>query len=154
MRRYPCRGFALTELLIAVALLAIGLLGNVALLVAGLQAERNAANVATAATLAADLGERIRANHGAGLAYEINPDAEAPPPPPICIVGAPFAAPVRAACDLAEWRQEATDALPGAHVRLTATAVQGTASFLYTITLRWSASGDATDGHCSLQLQV
>jgi type IV pilus modification protein PilV len=65
MQRYPCQGFALTELLIAVVLLALGLLGNVALLVAGLQAERNAANLATAATLTADLGERIRANQDA-----------------------------------------------------------------------------------------
>lgn len=154
MRRHPQRGFALTELLIAVVLLAIGLLGNVALLVAGLQAERDAANLATAATLAADLGERIRANQDAGLAYEINPDAAAPPSPPICALAAPFAADARAACDLAEWQQEVTDALPGVHVRLTATPVQGTAALLYTITLSWVARGDATGGHYSLQLQV
>jgi type IV pilus assembly protein PilV len=154
MRHQPCRGLALTELLIAVALLAIGLLGNVALLVAGLQAERNAANLATAATLTADLSERIRANQDAGLAYEIDPDAAPPPPPQICTVAVPFAAAARAACDLAEWQQDVNDALPGAHVRLTATPVQGTASFLYTITLRWVAWGDAMGGHYSLQLQV
>lgn len=154
MRSHPHRGFGLTELLIAVVLLAIGLLGNVALLVAGLQAERNAAYLATAATLAADLGERIRANQDAGLAYELSPDAEAPTSLPVCTVAAPFAAAARAACDLAEWRQEVTDALPGAHVRLTATPVNGTHSLLYTITVRWVAWGDATGGQYSLQLQV
>ena len=154
MRRHPCGGLALTELLIAVVVLAVGLLGNLALLVAGLQAERNAANLATAATLAADMGERIRANQAAGPAYDINPDAAATPPPPICTLAAPFVADARAACDLAEWQQEVTDALPGAHVRLTATPVQGTAALLYTITLRWVARGDATGGHYSLHLQV
>jgi type IV pilus assembly protein PilV len=154
MRRHPCSGFGLTELLIAVVLLAIGLLGNAALLIAGLQAERNAANLATAATLAADLGERIRANQEAGLAYAINPDAAAPLPAPACALAAPFAAAARAACDLAEWQQEVTDALPGARVQLTATPVNGTSSLLFTITVRWTASGDATGGHYSLQLQV
>ena len=154
MRRHPCRGFGLTELLIAVALLAIGLLGNVALLIAGLQVERNAANLATAATLTADLGERIRANPDAGLAYEISADADAALPPPPCAVAAPFAAAARAACDLAEWQQEVNDALPGAHVRLTATPVIGTGSLLYTITVRWTAWGEATGGQYSLQLQV
>lgn len=154
MRRHPCAGFSLTELLIAVALLAIGLLGNVALLVAGLQAERNAANLATAVTLTADLAERIRANQNAGSAYAINPDAAATPSPPTCTLAAPFAADARAACDLAEWQQGVTNALPGAQVRLTATPVQGTAALLYTITLRWVAPGDAAGGHYSLQLQV
>ena len=154
MRRHPCRGFGLTELLTAVVLLAIGLLGHVALLVAGLRAERNAANLATAATLAADLGERIRANPDAGVVYEISADADAALPPPLCAVAAPFAAAARAACDLAEWQQEVNDALPGAHVRLTATPVNGTGSLLYTITVRWTARGDATGGHYSLQLQV
>ena len=154
MQRHPCQGFALTELLIAVVLLAIGLLGNVALLVAGLQAERNAANLATAATLTADLGERIRANRDAGPAYAIDPDEEAPPPPPICGVAAPFAAAARAACDIAEWQQEVDAALPGAHARLTTTPVEGTAALLYTITLNWVIRGDDTGGQYSLQLQL
>jgi type IV pilus assembly protein PilV len=153
MRRNPCRGFALTELLIAVVLLVIGLLGNVALLVAGLQAERNAANLATAVALTADLGERIRANRDAGPDYVIDPNAPAPPPP-VCVVAAPFAAAARAACDLAEWQQEVNAALPGADARLTATPVPGTAALLYTITLRWVAWGDATGGQYSLQLQL
>lgn len=154
MRRHPCRGFALTELLVAIVLLAVGLLGNVALLVAGLQAERNAANLATAATLAADLGERIRANRDAGPAYVIDPDAAAPPPPPPCGVAAPFAAAARAACDVAEWQQEVHASLPGAQARLTATPVPGTAALLYTVTLDWVTSGDDTGDRFSLQLQL
>jgi len=37
---------------------------------------------------------------------------------------------------------------------LTATPVTGTSSLLFTITVRWTAWGDAAGGHYSLQLQV
>src|SRR5512136_355722 len=106
-------GFALTEVLVAAALLGLGLLGQLALLVTGLQAERAAANIATAATLAADLGERIRANASAASLYAFDP-AAAPPAPTDCALATPSDAANRAACDLDEWRREAATALPDA----------------------------------------
>jgi hypothetical protein len=86
--------------------------------------------------------------------YAISADADTALAPPHCAVAAPFGATARAACDLAEWQQEVASALPGAHVRLAATPVNGTGALLYTITVHWAASSDATGGHYSLQLQV
>ena len=154
MRLAGSSGFALTELLVAAGVLAVGLLGYLALLVAGLQLERDAINLASAATLAADAGERIRANPGARLAYALDPDAEPPAEVANCAVSAPFDASTRAACDLAEWQQEVRNALPGAETSVTASAVAGSPALLYKIDIRWTARGLGRDGHFSLQLQV
>lgn len=140
MLRRPCRGFALTEVLVAAALLAIGLLGQLALLVTGLQAERAAANIATAATLAADLGERIRANASAASLYAFDPTA-APPAPAGCALATPVDAANRAACDLDEWRRGAATALPGAEVRVETSTIPATTATLCAITLRWQGQG-------------
>ena len=134
------RGFALTEVLVAAALLAVGLLGQLALLVSGLQAERAAANLATAATLAADIGERIRSNPSAAALYAFDP-AAAPPPAADCALATPADAATRAACDLEEWRREALVALPGADVRVDASAIAGTTATLCAVTIRWEAQG-------------
>ena len=135
-----CRGFALTEVLVAAALLAVGLLGQLALLVAGLQAERAAASLATAATLAADLGERIRSNPSAAALYAFDPSG-AEPPAADCAPATPADAATRAACDLDEWRREAAAALPAADVRVETTAIAGTTATLCAITIRWDAQG-------------
>jgi type IV pilus assembly protein PilV len=134
------RGFALTEVLVAAALLGLGLLGQLTLLVAGLQAERAATNVATAATLAADLGERIRSNATAASFYAFDP-ATAAPAAADCALAAPADAAARAACDLDEWRREAATALPGAEVRVETTTIDATAATLCAITIRWEAQG-------------
>jgi type IV pilus assembly protein PilV len=154
MRHRDCKGFALTELLVAAGLLAVGLLGHVALLVAGLHVERDATNRATAATLAADLGERIRANHAAGPAYALDPDDAPVSPAPTCAMATPFDAATRAACDLTEWQQDVEQALPGAEVSLSVDPVSGTTALLYSIEVRWMAGRDGMDGQFSLQLQV
>jgi type IV pilus assembly protein PilV len=140
MLRQHSRGFALTEVLVAAALLAVGLLGQLALLVTGLQAERAAANLATAATLAADLGERIRSNSSVAELYAFDPAAAATPAAD-CELATPLDAATRAACDLEEWRREAVVALPGADVRVDASTIAGTTATLCAIRIRWEAQG-------------
>jgi type IV pilus assembly protein PilV len=152
MLKQHCRGFALTEVLVAAALLAVGLLGQLALLVTGLQAERAAADMATAVTLAADLGERIRSNPAAASLYAFDP-APAAPPATDCVLAAPYDAAMRAACDLDEWRREAVTALPAAEVRVDATAIAGTTATLCAITIRWDARVPYGGGY-TLRLQV
>jgi len=154
MRQVECSGFALTELLVAAGVLAVGLLGYLALLVEGLQIERDAINLASAATLAANAGERIRANPEGRLDYVLDPGAVPVADIASCAAIAPFDASTRAACDLAEWQQEVRNALPGAETSVTASAVAGTAALLYTIDIRWTARGVGPGGHFSLQLQV
>jgi type IV pilus assembly protein PilV len=151
MLSHHCRGFALTEVLVAAALLAVGLLGQLALLVTGLQAERAAANMATAATLAADLGERIRSNPTAASLYAFDP-ADAAPVATDCALGTPIDVATRAACDLDEWRREAATALAAPEVRVDTTAI-GTTTTLCAITIRWEGQG-RYGRELTLRLQV
>lgn len=155
-RSRPCldEGFALTEVLVAAALLAVGLLGHAALLVAALQSERDAAYRATAATLTASMAERIRSNSRAGAAYALDPEMAASLPSPPCELSMPVDALTRAACDLAEWQADVTNALPGADVSLIATSVAGTDALLYTLAIRWTATGPGNHGAFTLQVQA
>lgn len=152
MRQLHSVGFALTEVLVAAALLGLGLLGQLALLVTGLQTERAAGNLATAATLASDLGERIRSNPTAASLYAFDPAAAAPVATD-CALAAPVDAVTRAACDLEEWRREAGASLPGAEVRVETTASAGISATLCSITIRWQAQGSYGGEH-TLRLMV
>lgn len=145
-------GFALTEVLVAAALLGLGLLGQLALLGNALRTERAATNMATAATLAADLAERLRANSGAALAYAVDP--EVPPPASVeCALGTPFDAPTRAACDLDEWRHEVATSLPDPAPEVSCAAVEGTGAVLCAITIRWEALAP-DGGEYALQVEM
>lgn len=147
-------GFALTEVLVAAALLAVGLLGHAALLVTALQTQRDATQRATAATLTASMTERIRSNSGAGAAYVLDPDAAVPLPLPSCELALPFDAATRAACDLAEWHEEVTSALPGADARLVVTSAVGSEALLYTLSVRWVSPGVTGRDAFTLQVQA
>jgi type IV pilus assembly protein PilV len=151
---YRSDGFALTEVLVAAAVLAVGLLGHAALLVSALQMERDAAQRATAATLTASMAERIRSNASAGAAYALDPDAATPLPLPICELSLPFDAASRAACDLTEWHEEVSSALPGADASLIVTSVVGTDAHLYTVSIRWLSPGMTGRDAFTLQVQV
>lgn len=155
-RSRPCpdEGFTLTEVLVATTLLAVGLLGHAALLVSALQTERDAAYRATAATLTASMAERIRANSSAGAAYALDPEMASSLPSPRCKLSTPVDAATRAACDLAEWQADVTNALPGADVSLIATSVAGTDALLYTLAIRWTATGAGNRGAFTLQVQA
>ena len=62
------RGFTLVEVLVALVVMAVGLLGIAGLYVEGLRAGRTAVYRSTAVTLAADMADRIRANPDGGYA--------------------------------------------------------------------------------------
>ena len=61
-------GFTLVEVLVALVVMAVGLLGIAALYVEGLRAGRTAGYRSAAVTLAADMADRIRANPGGAYA--------------------------------------------------------------------------------------
>jgi len=63
-------GFTLVEVLVALVVLAVGMLGMALLLHAGLQGSRTALEHAQAVNLAADMAERMRANRSAVAAYD------------------------------------------------------------------------------------
>jgi type IV pilus assembly protein PilV len=83
------RGFTLLEVLIAVVVLALGIIGGVALQMAALRARHQAVLLSQAAQMAAALAERMRANPAqTDLYLTLNYDAYAEPlpsaPPALC----------------------------------------------------------------------
>jgi type IV pilus modification protein PilV len=113
-----CHGFTLIEVLVAVSVLGVVLLGGVHGLLDVLRAQQSAHRRSEAALLATDLLERIRANAGSAAHYELAFDDEADADPPACVIGVPCEPASRAAADLAEWRRRLEQSLPGARARV------------------------------------
>ena len=64
------RGFSLVEVLIALVIMSVGMLGIAGLYVQSLQAGRTSMLRHNAVTLAGDVADRIRANPRAGIVYQ------------------------------------------------------------------------------------
>ncbi|MDF3867492.1 type IV pilus modification protein PilV [Pseudomonas denitrificans (nom. rej.)] len=127
-------GFTLLEVLIAMMILAIGLLGMASLMVTSLQNNQGAYARAQATTLAYDIVERMRANR---------PQAEIDNSPYAITSGTPAVSTKdcsangctpseMAAWDLAQWWEELTTGIPGATA--TVTQISGRS---YEIKLSW-----------------
>ena len=98
------RGFTLVEVLVALVVLAVGLLGVAVLIVGSLRGTRLALERTQAANLASDMLERIRANAAAGNAYDTTDGTPDPRPEPACERGDDRCEPaVMASHDLARW---------------------------------------------------
>jgi type IV pilus assembly protein PilV len=130
------RGFTLVELLIALLVLSIGMLGIAALFAESLQAGRSAQLRTQAVSIAADLADRIRANHVSAGAY----------------AGAGTGA--RAIADLAEWNALiATQLSQGlGEVRFLAGAPATPST--YTIRVSWTEVGQADAVTYELRLEI
>jgi type IV pilus assembly protein PilV len=95
-------GFSLIELLVAVLVMGIGVLGVTALQMVSLQNNRMALERGEAVSLAYDMMDRIRANPGAGYATALG---DAPPAAPNCVGnGANCSAAQMVNFDLASWK--------------------------------------------------
>jgi len=94
------RGFTLIEVMIAVLVLSIGLLGISALQALGLRSSYGAYLGSQAALLAYDISDRIRANPNFAAAYRVNCADEPAPANPL------------AAADVAEWCASLANLLP------------------------------------------
>jgi type IV pilus modification protein PilV len=107
-RRHPMLGFSLIELLVAVLVMGIGILGVTALQMVSLQNNRAALVRAEAVQLAYDMMDRIRANPAGappGAAYNGLGIGDGPPNPPggYC-QGAACSAAQMVALDQAMWK--------------------------------------------------
>ena len=67
------KGFSLVEVLIALIIMSVGMLGIAGLYVQSMQAGRTSMLRHHAVTLAGDVADRIRANPAAGAAYAASP---------------------------------------------------------------------------------
>jgi type IV pilus assembly protein PilV len=147
MRR-SVRGFTLIEVLVALVVMSVGMLGIAALYLEGLRAGRTALYRTSAVNLAADMADRIRANQPAGNAYAgIGPGADES-----CVNGDADCTPVQlAADDWFSWTGQIEAQLPegaGAEIEVGAAPTP-----VYTITLRWPEIGQDEPASYSLSLR-
>lgn len=139
MRR-RATGFTLVEALVALVVLAIGLLGVAKLFLLTLRGNASATGRIYAVNLAADLADRIRANRHAGIAYAGQPTAYG------CAgttLGSVQCTPAQmAANDLLLWQQQIQTLWPaGASGSVAYTAGSNGLPSNYAITVAWPEAG-------------
>jgi type IV pilus assembly protein PilV len=151
--RFPIRrdaGFTLIEALIALVVLAVGLLGIAALYVESLRASRSALYRTQAVVFATDLADRIRANRNActagGCAYEGVGALTA-----TCETTAGCTPAQLAANDLKRWLDTGAGALPGFAGSVDFTA--GTPN-QYVILVQWIEAGVTDPASYTLRVQI
>lgn len=135
------RGFTLIEVLIALLVLAVGLLGMASLMMTSLQSSQSAYLRSQASLLAQDLVERMRANRDQAVKhdnYELAASASATTNPGCSSSGCSPSA--QAQQDLHDWRAALEAGIPGATA-----SVDRANNNEYTITIAWeeNASEDA-----------
>ncbi len=128
-------GFTLVEVLIALIILSIGMLGIAGLYVHSMQAGRTSLFRHHAVTLAGDVADRIRANPRAAIAYSqagANNN---------CVNGGVDCTPAQmAANDIDLWDQQAADTLPNGTV--TVDFDNAVLPPTYQITVAWDEPGE------------
>ena len=131
----PHRGFSLIEVLIALIIMSVGMLGIAGLYVQSMQAGRTSMFRHHAVTLAGDVADRIRANPRAGIAYMGGPANNN------CVAqGTDCDQGEMAANDIFLWDEQARETLPNGTVTIVYNA--GTVPPEYTITIAWDEAGD------------
>jgi type IV pilus assembly protein PilV len=111
VNRSKTTGFTLVEVMVAVLILAIGLLGMAGLQVAGLRNNHSAYLRSQATQLAYDMADRMRANPQ-GVVNSHYDNQTAPTTPADC-EGGPCDSAQMAGYDLAKWNDELAAQLPG-----------------------------------------
>lgn len=107
-------GFSLIEVLIALVIMSVGMLGIAGLYVESMQAGRTSIFRHNAVTLASDVADRIRANPTAGVDYQ------GPGGNNNCVLGNVDCTPAQmAANDIDLWRTQAAAMLPSGDVVIT-----------------------------------
>jgi type IV pilus assembly protein PilV len=153
-RTHPQSGFTIVEVLVALVVLAIGLLGIAALYLNSLQSGRTAIYRTHAINLAADLADRIRMNRTAQAAYGTAfADNEAAVG--TCITTGGCSDADLASTDLFNWKAELAEQLPNGQgqvvVVLPVSAGEPTS---YVITVRWNELGEAAPISFALGIQT
>lgn len=117
------RGFSLIEVLVALVVTSIGLLGLAAMQLVALKQNYNAYSRSEAVQISHAIIESMRANRGAALAGDYDINFADPPPIGISV----------AARDLGYWRQRIAATLPDGTGAIDVDAIDGTV----TVVVRW-----------------
>lgn len=132
----PQSGFTLVEVLIALVIMSIGMLGIAGLYVHSMQAGSTSLFRHHAVTLAGDIADRIRANPRAGAAYALAGANNN------CVAGGIDCTPAEmAANDIFLWDQQAAATLPNGAVNVVFN--NGVNPPTYQITVTWTQPGEA-----------
>ncbi len=142
------RGFTMVEVLVALAVLAVGLLGIAALYLDSLRAGRTAIYRTQAVNVAADLADRIRSNRDTPVNYETAVD-DAVSPVAACETADGCTRAEMAQNDLAEWKTQLSALLPNGNGSVV--VIPGSPSS-YVITIQWNEPG--SDGALTYTLTV
>jgi type IV pilus assembly protein PilV len=145
--RATSRGFTLVETMVALVVLAVGMLGIAGLYVTTLKSGGSAIYRMQAVNLAADLADRIRANRGANVAYAgagANNNCYG-------AASVDCSPALMAANDLFVWQQQIVAILPSGVGTVVVPA--GTVPFTYTITISWTESGNVVQNY-QLNMQI
>lgn len=128
-------GFSLVEVLIALVITSVGMLGIAGLYVESMQAGRTSIFRHHAVTLASDVADRIRANPRAGVDYQ------GPGGNNNCVLGNVDCNPAQmAANDIDLWKTQAAAMLPGGDVAITYD--NNPVPPTYTIVVSWDEAGN------------
>lgn len=135
------KGFSLIEVLIALIVMSVGMLGIAGLYVQSLQAGRTSMFRHQAVALAGDVADRIRANPRAGISYMDPNGADNS-----CVAaGVDCDAAGMALHDVFLWKQQAGNSLPGSAPTgggdVTVTFDNAVTPPIYTITVSWEEPG-------------
>lgn len=135
-RRHSQRGFSLIEVLIALIIMSVGMLGIAGLYVQSMQAGRTSMFSHHAVTLAGDVADRIRANPTAGIAYAAGAGANNN-----CVsAGANCDVGQMAANDIDIWQRQSADVLPNGQVAVVYN--DAVVPPTYQITVSWDEPGE------------
>ena len=154
--RNPSRqsGFTMVEVLVALVVLAIGLLGIAALYLNSLQSGRTAIYRTEAINLASDLADRIRVNRTAQAAYAVVYTGTKVPVAACATVGSCTDIEL-ATTDLANWKADLALRLPGGQGQVAVTAPIGVDEpATYVVSIRWSEVGEAAQVTFQLGFQT
>lgn len=154
-------GFTLIEVLIAVVLLAGGLLGLAALQAASLKNNQSAYNRSQATQLAYDMADRIRANpvessdrantNPSTLAASAYAATATPAPQASCDSSPGCTSALMAQNDRAKWLADIASNLPSG----TGTIAVDAATRVFTITINWDDNrSGAADTHFAMSFQI
>lgn len=142
-------GFTLIEVLIAMVIMSVGMLGIAGLYVTSMQAGRTSILRHNAVTLAGDVADRIRANPRAAASYAL---ADAGVPSTCVALATNCTRDEMAANDIYLWSQQARDTMPNGTVAIVFN--NGVAPPTYQITVSWTEPGESPDPSYSITIPV